>query len=607
MSNRRYIFDIEGDNLVVEATKIWLAVAIDADSGQEHRFDRTQLTEFADLLVNANELIGHNIIGYDIPVCERLLGITIKAKLTDTLITSRMMYPDRFNKKNPIRSHSLSSWGEALGHPKIDFAQIMVDKAKERTPKSEWSDLLVWKKTNPFKCPPNDTVSEEEWLSEMMTYCAQDVVVNDQTYRKQLPWMEANEKPLRMEHIASTICTQQVLNGWGFDPEAGEQLEQELMMDKAGALDVLRQAFPTIVERRWSDKRKDKEGNWVELKPKVTEFNPGSHAQVYSRLNDKYNGAFNPPMTEEGNPQCDTEVLSKYARNMPECAQIIQFRDIAKLEGQVKKWNVLAHASQTGRIHGQINVQGAQTGRCTHSGPNMAQVASDARARSLWVPLEPGHVVLGADLSGLELRALAHYMGEYDEGAYAREILTGDIHTANQKAAGLPTRNDAKTFIYAFLYGAGDGKIGQIVGGGRTAGAQLKKDFLTKLPALKRLIDHTTSEATRFKSVTLPDGRRVPVRSEHAALNTLLQGAGAIISKYWMIVANKNLTKKYGDNVVKQMAYVHDELQFSCPADIAEEAGQLVIDAAVEAGKRLHINMRIDAEFAIGKNWSETH
>ena len=601
MSNRRYIFDIEGDNLLVEATQIWLAVAIDADSGQEHRFTQDQLPQFAELLANANELIGHNIIGYDIPVCERLLGIKVKAKLVDTLIISRMMFPDRYNKKNPIKSHSLSSWGEALGHPKIDFADVLFTMAKERTPKAEWPELLKWKKTNVFQGPPNDTVSKEEWLSEMMTYCAQDVRVNEQVYRKQLDWISQNEKPVAMEHIATQICTQQVLNGWGFDADAGEQLEQELMMDKAEALDELRVAFPTLVEQRFSEK------TGKELKPKVTEFNPGSHAQVYSRLNDKYDGAFVTPMTDAGNPQCDTEVLKKYASRMPECAQIIKYRDISKLEGQVKDWNERAHLSQTGRIHGQINVQGAQTGRCTHSGPNMAQVAGDKRARSLWIPLEPGHVVLGADLSGLELRMLAHYMGQYDEGAYAREILSGDIHTANQKAAGLPTRNDAKTFIYAFLYGAGDGKIGQIVGGGRTAGAQLKKSFLEKLPALKRLIDDTTQEATRYKSVTLPDGRRVPVRSEHAALNTLLQGAGAIVSKYWMIVANSNLTKKYGKNVVQQMAYVHDELQFSCPAEIADEAGKIVTDSAVEAGERLNINIRIDAEFDTGPNWSHTH
>lgn len=601
MSNRRYIYDIEGNHLLVEATRIWLAVAIDADTGEVHQFRESEMPAFGELLANANELIGHNILMYDNPVCERILGIKIKAKCTDTLVVSRMMFPDRFNKKNPIRNHSLAAWGEALGHPKIDFTTNMFNLAKERTPKEEWPELLKWKKNRAFAEPPNDTVPMEEWLTEMMEYCTQDVRVNDEVYRKQYDWMKRNEKPLAMETIATKICTTQVMNGWGFDAEAGETLQRQLLMDKAEALDNLRGHFPTIVNERISEK------TGKVLKPEVIEFNPGSHPQVHARLNEKYNDTFVTPMTENGSPQCDSIVLNQYVDRMPEIKDILIYRDIQKLEGQVKSWLEAGEASPDGRIHGQINVQGATTGRCTHSGPNMAQVSGDKRARSLWIPHQEGEVILGADLSGLELRMLAHYMATYDEGAYAAEILNGDIHTTNQKAAGLPTRNSAKTFIYAFLYGAGDAKIGQIVGGGRQAGAQLKKEFLTKLPALGSLIEAVTQEAARYKSVTLPDGRRVPVRSEHAALNTLLQGAGAVVSKYWMIVANKNLTKTFGENKIKQVAYVHDEMQYSCMAALANDAGQIVIDSAVEAGKRLNINMIVEAEYNIGANWSETH
>ncbi len=601
MSNRRYIYDIEGNHLLVEATQIWLAVAIDADTGEVHKFRESEMSAFGELLVNANELIGHNIIMYDNPVVERILGIKLTAKMTDTLVISRMMFPDRFNKKNPIKNHSLAAWGEALGHPKIDFTTNMMELAKERTPKDEWQALLKWKKTNAFQCPPNDTVGMEEWLSFMMDYCAQDVKVNEEVYRKQFDWIKRNEKPIALENIATKICARQVLNGWGYDAAAGEDLQRHLIMDKAQALDNLRQHFPTIVNERISEK------TGKTLKPEVIEFNPGSHPQVYARLNEKYDNNFVTPMTENGSPQCDSIVLNQYKDRMPEINDILIYRDIQKLEGQVKSWNEASDASVDGRIHGQINVQGATTGRCTHSGPNMAQVSGDKRARSLWVPHHNGEVILGADLSGLELRMLAHYMAVYDEGAYAQEILNGDIHTTNQKAAGLPTRNHAKTFIYAFLYGAGDGKIGQIVGGGRAAGAELKKQFLTRIPALGSLIEAVTQEAARYKSVTLPDGRRVPVRSEHAALNTLLQGAGAIVSKYWMVVADKNLTAEFGENKVKQVAYVHDEMQYSCPKDIAEQAGELVIASAIEAGERLDINMPVEAEYNIGANWSETH
>ena len=605
--SKTYVFDIESNNFMVESTRIWLAVMIDVETGKEYRYDSSQLDEFAARLVDAEVLIGHNIVMFDYPVCERLLGIKITATPVDTLIASRMMYPDRFNAKNPIKSHSLSAWGDALGEPKTDFAGVLFEMAKERTPKAEWKELSDWKKTGVFSGPPNDTVSHDEWQSLMMDYCAQDCKVNLKVWQKQAGWRSKNVKPLQLEHIATAIATTQVANGWGFDAQAGEALEAELMMDKAECLDYLRVAFPTLINRRFSEKRVDSEGNPLELKPEVIEFNPQSHLQVHARLNDKYNQAFVTPMTEAGNPQCDSIILENYKDRMPEIKYILRFREVQKLEGQVKDWNKRSHKSPTGRIHGGINVQGATTGRCTHAGPNMAQVAGDGRARGLWVPGMDNHVVLGADLSGLELRMLAHYMHSFDDGDYGNEILTGDIHTTNQKAAGLPDRNTAKTFIYGFLYGGGDAKIGEIVGGSRVEGKRLKEKFLHSLPALEMLIHAVKQEAETFHTVTLPDSRRVPVRSEHAALNTLLQGAGAIVSKYWMIVAHKNLTARFGENVVKQMAYVHDEMQYACPAEFAEEAGKIVCDAAVEAGERLNINMRVDAEYQIGTSWKDTH
>jgi len=256
-------------------------------------------------------------------------------------------------------------------------------------------------------------------------------------------------------------------------------------------------------------------------------------------------------------------------------------------------------------VHGFVNVQGAATGRCTHSQPNLAQVSVDPRARSLWLP-HKGDVLLGSDLSGLELRMLAHYMAPYDGGAYGDVILNGDIHTHNQEKAGLPNRNNAKTFIYGFLYGAGDAKIGKIVNGSAKQGSNLKEKFLKELPALAKVKQWVEFQVAKNNSIELVDGRRVPVRSKHAALNTLLQGSGAVISKYWMIIANRNLNKQFGSKV-KQLAYVHDELQFSCPADIADAAGKIITDSAIEAGTRLGIKLPINAEYKVGRNWSETH
>jgi DNA polymerase I-like protein with 3'-5' exonuclease and polymerase domains len=233
-------------------------------------------------------------------------------------------------------------------------------------------------------------------------------------------------------------------------------------------------------------------------------------------------------------------------------------------------------------------------------------VSGDHRARELWIPHD-GEVLLGSDLSGLELRMLAHYMAPYDKGAYADVILNGDIHTHNQQKAGLPTRNNAKTFIYGFLYGAGDAKIGKIIEGSSKQGAALKEKFLRELPALAKVKQDVEFQVAKRSAVKLVDGRYAPVRSAHAALNTLLQGSGAVVSKYWMILANTRLRERFGANVVKQLAYVHDELQFSCPSAIAEEAGKIVTNAAIEAGTRLAIAMPINAEYKIGNNWSQTH
>jgi DNA polymerase I-like protein with 3'-5' exonuclease and polymerase domains len=236
----------------------------------------------------------------------------------------------------------------------------------------------------------------------------------------------------------------------------------------------------------------------------------------------------------------------------------------------------------------------------------MAQVSKDKRARALFVPLEKDHVLLGSDLQGLELRMLSHFMAKYDNGKYGDKILNDDIHTYNQKAAGLPNRDAAKTFIYAYCYGAGDEKLGKIIGGNRSSGSKIRAKFQQEIPALDKVQQEVKYSVAKTKGVKLPDGRTVPVRSEHAALNTLLQGSGAVISKLWMCIAYVNLKKRFGDSV-KQVAYVHDELQYSCHKDIADEVGKIVTAAATEAGEKLDLKIRIDANYSIGYNWSETH
>ena len=255
------------------------------------------------------------------------------------------------------------------------------------------------------------------------------------------------------------------------------------------------------------------------------------------------------------------------------------------------------------RVRGYVNPNGAVTGRMTHSHPNMAQIPSSnspygKECRSCWTVKE-GNKLVGIDASGLELRMLAHYMNDKE---YTNEILNGDIHSANQRLAGLESRNQAKTFIYAFLYGAGNAKIGSVVKAGQSRGKQLREQFLNSLPSLKSLIQRVQRDSKKGFLKGL-DGRKVTVRSEHAALNTLLQSAGAIVMKEALVV----LEKKIRHLDAKFVANVHDEWQIECKEQDAEAVGQAGIDAIVEAGKNLNLNCPLDGDFNIGDGWHETH
>ena len=264
-----------------------------------------------------------------------------------------------------------------------------------------------------------------------------------------------------------------------------------------------------------------------------------------------------------------------------------------------------------GRVHGKVITNGAVTGRMTHSKPNMAQIPNAGslygpECRQCWT-VEDGNVLVGCDASGLELRMLAHYMKDED---YVRTVTEGsskdgtDVHTVNQRAAGLATRDNAKTFIYAFLYGAGDAKIGSIVGGSARDGARLKEKFLEQTPALGRLLSRVASIATKGYVPGL-DGRRIWVRSEHAALNSLLQGAGAIVMKKALVIFNDKIKKNKWP--VKLVANVHDEFQFEVPEHLAEVTGEAAKQSIIEAGVFFKLRCPLDGEYKYGKSWRDTH
>jgi DNA polymerase I-like protein with 3'-5' exonuclease and polymerase domains len=296
------------------------------------------------------------------------------------------------------------------------------------------------------------------------------------------------------------------------------------------------------------------------------------------------------------------EVLEKV--DIPEAQLVARYLLLEKRVSQIKSW--IDAADDEGKVHGRVLTLRTITGRMAHTSPNMAQIPAvyspyGKECRDVWTTSSDGYVLLGCDASSLELRCLAHYM---NDTGFTKEVVDGDVHTANQRAAGLPTRDNAKTFIYAFLYGAGPAKIGKIVNGSAKDGKKLIDTFLTNMPALKVLRNKVAKLATRGYVVGI-DGRILQIRSEHAALNTLLQGAGAIICKEWLKYIILQASKRNLD--YKLVASIHDEYQFEVRKDHAEEFGEVTRKAMKLTEESLKVRCPLDSEYKVGKTWAETH
>ena len=579
---RKIVFDIEANGL--DPTEIWCVVMYDVDSRNTHVCYEKQyfwdwlVTDQMERDVEPVEFIGHNILGYDIPVLEKLWDISFAGhKLTDTLVMSRLAEPSRQG------GHSLESWGDRLG-----------------CPKGEHSDWL-------------------NFSQDMVEYCKQDVRVNELVYKRLLRDLDGfRADSLVLEGQVQRIISKQIENGWVLDQESAFVLLAELKEKKYDLEDKVHETFkplPTFVKQITPRFKKDGTKSIVGLKflgdewqtvqaafsrIDFPEFNLGSRQQIGRYL--QYFGWKPETFTETGQPIVDESVLRK-VKGIPEAELIGEYLMVQKRIAQVQSW--LDAVKDDGRVHGYVNANGAVTGRMTHSSPNMGQVPAvyspyGKECRAVWT-VPTGYSLVGMDASGLELRMLAHYMN--DEG-YTHEILNGDIHTANQLAAGLPTRDQAKTFIYAFLYGAGDAKIGSIVGGSSADGRRLKAKFLSNTPALGKLRGRVSTASGRGYLLGL-DGRRVAVRSEHAALNSLLQSAGAIVMKQALVLLDQYATLHNID--YKIIGNIHDEIQTEVATKDAERFGRLATACIEAAGIHYNLNCPLAGEYKVGANWAETH
>tara|TARA_Y100000361_G_scaffold129731_1_gene125354 strand:- start:1556 stop:3349 length:1794 start_codon:yes stop_codon:yes gene_type:complete len=580
---KKVIFDIETEGLEGNTIHCIVAKVI---GGGTYLFPPDKLQEGADLIESADVLIGHNIIGFDIPVLKKHFDLNLTNHIEDTLVVSRLV--------NPVLTggHSLENWGYIL-YPND------ADKRKAQQPDS-------W----------------EEYTEEMGEYCIQDVELNADVYYKLLEQVENfSQESIDLEHAVAKIVKEQEQNGFMLDEKKATLLAAKLNSKMAEIEKKVHETFkPKWVDDKLVTPKLRKDGTLSKvgltneemskclktnnfkpfMRQKWVTFNLGSRKQIGEYLIDF--GWKPTKFTPTGQPIVDETTLEK-VKDIPEATLIAEFMMLQKRVAQVSSWLELSKES---RVHGFVISNGAITGRMTHRNPNVAQTPSSTKpygkeCRECWTVPE-GYKLVGIDASGLELRVLAHYMKNKE---YVNEIINGDIHSTNQSLAGLGSRSQAKTFIYALIYGAGDAKIGSVVGGNAKAGATLRSSFIRNLPSLGNLTTAVERAAQTRKYVKALDGRVIHIRKVYSALNTLLQGGGAVIMKTALVLLYNKIKELNLD--AKFVANIHDEWQIEVREDQAETVGKLGVEAIQDTATLLNLNCPLDGEYKIGENWSETH
>lgn len=629
------VFDIETDGLLDTTKRFWCGWLYDSYTDLYTGY--TDLDEFFDALnkygTSGYSIVGHNICKFDIPALKKLKGerfaFDVRDVCIDTLVLARLIYSNikdtdvglmRSGRlpKALYGSHSLKAYGYRMGELKGTYGEH----------EGAW----------------------DKFTHEMYEYNKQDVVVTLKLFHK----LMAKGYPLKaiqLEHDIAWVMAKQERNGFVFDKDQATKLYSELagkrqvlyenLVSKGGSWTVYK---GDKIYKRDNAKRGIKAGVPYPQYEEVT-FNPNSRQHIAKVLMDR--GWKPTEMTPTGAPKVDEETL-KTAKGIDLTEDILEYllinKRIAQLAEGDNAWLKLMKDDSDGytRIHGSVNPNGAVTGRATHAYPNVAQVPAGRspygeECRSLFrVPT--GWYEAGIDASGLELRCFAHFLYPYDHGEYVNEILNGDIHTHNQKMAGLPTRDQAKTMIYCMMYGGGDGKLGEVINGTAKDGKALKERFFNAVPAYKELcsdIERTLITASEWvggvnkvtwrkrvhpdnsnlsitHSILGLDRRVVYVRSPHSALNTLLQSAGALICKKWVCLVEENMRKagyKHGwDGDFAMMAWVHDETQIACRTrEIAEDCVRIAQESMRQTQEFFKFNCQLDTEGKIGANWFDCH
>lgn len=625
---RRVFFDIETDDLLEKLTKVHSLVLRDLDDPAAPILSCTDsapgyasIAHGLRVLTAADRVYAHNGIRFDLPALKKVYpGFGLTGELFDTFTIASMRWAHIKDTDyalvragrlpgNLIGSHALKAWGIRLGVFKTDYD-------------GGW----------------------EKWSPVMQSYCEQDTLVGEALVnhiRKHGVSMQAVET----EHELAHYLAQQERNGWPFDVHAAVQLQGVLAAKREIIAGELRSVFGSwvvslgeVIPKR-ANKKKGIVAGVPYTKTKTVEFNPASRDHIANRLTTLY--GWKPSVfTEGGKPQVDEDTLK--GLTYPPVPKLLEYlildkRLSALVEGKGAWMGYMTDAQAEGgrltgmaHIHGRVKQNHCITHRASHANPNMAQVPKvgnpyGAECRSLFT-VPPGWEQLGADAKGLELRCLAHYMAKYDDGAYAKVVVDGDPHSITQAALAewvgtdRKGRDTSKTFIYAWLYGAGDEKIGSILAPGKSKaeqariGKKAKAAFLKTLPALSYLVTAVQAAAKQHGYLHLIDGRKAYIRSDHAALNTLLQGTGAVLCKRWIVQFNRGLmfafnTPSGGGWPYEwaAMGWIHDEVQLAVRPANKEQAAVIVVDSMRAMTSHFNFRCPLDGEAKFGRNWKETH
>lgn len=557
------------------------------------------------------EIIGHNIVCFDLPAIQKVFPqlYTLKDKdprVIDTLIWSKLCFPHlkeidygRFRKGmlmgQFIGRHSLEAWGFRLGELKGSYAKH-----------TDW----------------------QHWTKEMSDYCEQDVRVTKAlySYLQAVTPSRVYKEALPLEHEVQWIIKRQENFGFKFDEKKAEALYAKLLIKKEELKQELRKVFPPVIRNKglFTPKRPNKARGYVKggtmTRIKIEPFNPSSGDHIIYGLKKRYN--WKPTQfTDKGNPKTDEDALKTLPYS--EIPKLLEYLTVTKRLSQLYDGRAgwLKHVGEDGRIHGRVNPLGAVTGRMTHNKPNLAQIPAGyspygGECRNLFV-VAPGKVLLGWDASGIEARCLAHFLFPYDKGAFVQTVLEGkkenetDIHNLNKKALEIESRDIAKTFFYAWMYGAGAEKIGKILGCSATEAKKKVQTFLNNFKPLKNLKEDLAKAIKARKGMLKGlDGRLLYSRSAHSALNLIFQSAGAVIMKVFLVLFDECLQTEMGLTPGENYEFVcnvHDEVQVEISPEYAEKAGRLATDCIKKAGEKLNFRCPLDGEHQIGQSWKETH